>query len=100
MRRRGLFREIVKKDFVKKAGTKRNAAGRTVMDGILPRYDFSRAWCKKHASRYAAGSVVVVLEPDVAATFLTSKEVNEALRALAAIIKKHGSRKAESRPRL
>src|SRR5579872_3709058 len=37
----------------------------------------------KFASQCAAGSTVVVLEPDVAAAFPSSGEVNEALRALA-----------------
>jgi len=37
------------------------------------------------SSRYAAGSGVVVLEPDVAAAFPSSGEANEALRALAGI---------------
>jgi len=57
-------------------------------DEILPEYDFRRASRNKYASRYDAGSVVVVLEPDVAAAFPTSSEANEALRALAQIILK------------
>jgi hypothetical protein len=57
-------------------------------DEILPEYDFSRAQPNKYASRYAAGSVVVVLEPDVAAMFRTADDVNEALRALAGLIQK------------
>lgn len=56
---------------------------------ILPEYDFSRAKPNKFANRYAAGSNVVVLEPDVAAMFPSSGEVNEALRALAGIIQKN-----------
>ncbi len=62
-------------------------------DEILPEYDFSRASRNKYASRYAAGSAVVVLEPDVAAAFPSSGEVNEALRALAGIIQKRRSRR-------
>ena len=50
-------------------------------DEILSEYDFSRASRNKYASRYAAGSTVVVLEPDVAAAFPNSEEANEALRA-------------------
>jgi hypothetical protein len=37
------------------------------------------------------------LEPDVAAAFPTSGEANEALRALAGIIKKHRARQPVSR---
>jgi hypothetical protein len=55
-------------------------------DEILPEYDFSRARRNKYAARYASGSVVVVLEPDVAAAFPSSDQANDALRALAGII--------------
>ena len=58
-------------------------------DEILPEYDFRKARRNHYASRYAAGSSVVVLEPDVAAAFPTAGEANEALRALAAIIQRH-----------
>ena len=64
---------------------------------ILPEYDFSRASRNKYASEYAAGSSVVVLEPDVAAAFPSSGEVNDALRALAGIIRKHRPRRSRSR---
>ncbi len=68
-------------------------------DEILPEYDFSRARRNTYASRYVAGSVVVVLEPDVAAAFPNSGEANDALRALAQIIRKHPPRRAASRRR-
>jgi hypothetical protein len=67
------------------------------LDAILPEYDLSNALPNKSASRYAAGSSVVVLEPDVAAAFPTSGEANDALRALAAIIQKHRSHRAPTR---
>ena len=63
----------------------------------MPEYDFSRASRNKYASEYAAGSSVVVLEPDVAAAFPSSGEVNDALRALAVIIRKHRPRRSRSR---
>jgi hypothetical protein len=66
-------------------------------DTMRPEYDFSKGIRGKHAARYAAGTNVVVLEPDVAAEFRTSEEVNETLRALAGILrrrKKHTPRKA------
>jgi hypothetical protein len=66
-------------------------------DDILPQYDFKRASPNKFASRYAAGSTVIVLEPDVAAAFPSSGEANEALRALAGIIQKHRHRRSTSR---
>jgi hypothetical protein len=64
---------------------------------ILPEYDFSNARPNKYAERYAAGSTVVVLEPDVAAVFPNAGDVNEALRALAGIIHKHVPRRTGSR---
>lgn len=82
---------------MKRSPSKRKAAGQPDADEILPEYDFSRASPNKYASRYAAGSAVVVLEPDVAAAFPSSVEANEALRALAGIILKHRSRRTASR---
>jgi hypothetical protein len=82
---------------MQKALTKRPSASRSDSDEILPEYDFGKGRRNKYASRYAAGSVVVVLDPDVAATFGTSKEANEALRALAGIIQKRRPRKPSSK---
>ena len=76
---------------MKRTHSKSTATNRGDTGEILPEYDFSRASRNKYASRYAAGSVVVVLEPDVAAAFPSSGEANEALRALAGIIEKHRS---------
>ena len=45
-------------------------------------YDFSTGIRGKYAQRYAEGTNVVVLAPDVAAAFPTSESVNTALRAL------------------
>jgi hypothetical protein len=49
---------------------------------MLDEYDFSGGVRSKYAERYAAGSNVVVLSPDVAEVFPDSESVNEALRAL------------------
>ena len=51
-------------------------------------YDFSGGARGKHAARYAAGTNVVVLAPDVAAMFPDAEAVNSALRALAEIVKR------------
>lgn len=48
-------------------------------------YDFSNGVRGKYARRYAQGTNVVVLEPDVAKAFPNSEIVNTALRALASI---------------
>ena len=79
---------------MKKASSKRRPAD---PDDILPEYDFSRAMPNRYASKYAAGSSVVVLEPDVAAVFPSAKAANEALRALAGIIQKHTPSRQPSR---
>ena len=49
---------------------------------LLEEYDFSQGARGKYAKRYAAGTNVVVLLPDVAKSFPDSRSVNEALRAL------------------
>ena len=46
-------------------------------------YDFSTGVRGKYASRFAEGSNVIVLDPDVAEVFGDAKAVNEALRLLA-----------------
>ena len=46
-------------------------------------YDFSGGVRGKYASRYAEGSNVVVLDPDVADEFKTSEDVNKALLEVA-----------------
>jgi len=78
---------------MKRSPIKRKTTGQAAADEILPEYDFSRASPNSYASRYAAGSAVVVLEPDVAAAFPSSGEANEALRAIAGIILKHRPRR-------
>ena len=82
---------------MKKTLGKGSRRKRVAPDEILPEYDFSKAQRNNYASRYAAGSSVVVLEPDVAAAFPTSGEANEALRALAAIIQKHRPHRKQGR---
>jgi hypothetical protein len=51
-------------------------------DDLRDDYDFSGGVRGKYAQRFAEGTNVVVLDPDVAETFKTSEEVNEALREL------------------
>jgi len=60
---------------------------------MLDEYDFSGGVRGKYAGRFAKGSNVVVLDPDVAQVFKDSESVNKALRALAGIIQ-HQSGKA------
>ncbi|MGI8656023.1 MAG: hypothetical protein ACR2LC_12480 [Pyrinomonadaceae bacterium] len=61
---------------------------------MLDEYDFSGGVRGKYAARFAQGSNVVVIDPDVAQVFADSESVNRALRALVGIIR-HQSGKAQ-----
>jgi hypothetical protein len=52
-------------------------------DTMRPEYDFSNAVRGVTAARYAEGTNVVLLDPDVAEIFPDSRAVNEALRTIA-----------------
>ncbi len=54
---------------------------------ILEAYDFSKGVQGKYAGRYAEGSNVVVLDPDVSKVFPNAESVNNSLRSLAKIIR-------------
>ena len=51
-------------------------------DNPREEYDFADGERGKYAARFAEGSNVVVLDPDIADKFRDSKAVNEALRTL------------------
>jgi hypothetical protein len=51
-------------------------------DEMLKEYDFSNGVRGKYAERYAEGTNIVVLAPDVASVFHDSESVNRALRLL------------------
>lgn len=63
-------------------------------DEALPEYDFRGGERGKYAARYAAGTNVVVLDPDVAAVYPTAEAVNSALRALAEVARRQAGRAA------
>jgi uncharacterized protein (DUF4415 family) len=56
----------------------------TVSDELLPeyRFDYSKGRPNRFATRIAAVTVTVKLDPDVAAVFTTQEAVNAVLRAL------------------
>jgi sporulation-control protein spo0M len=56
-------------------------------DDLRQEYEFRGGTRGKYANRYAEGSNVVVLDPDVAEMFTDSDAVNRSLRALGRIIK-------------
>ena len=51
-------------------------------EDMLEEYDFSSGVRGKYAERFANGSLIVVLEPDVAEAFPDSESVNRVLRSL------------------
>jgi len=59
---------------------------------MLDEYDFAKGQRGKYADRFAEGSNVVVLSPDVAEVFPDSESVNQALRALVEIARKNAER--------
>jgi hypothetical protein len=62
---------------------------------MLREYDFSHGVRGKYARRYAKGSNVVVLEPDVAKVFPNAEAVNSSLRRLAEMIRSRKSAAAK-----
>ena len=63
-------------------------------DEILPEYSLRGGVRGKYAERYARGTNLVRLDPDVAAVFPDSDAVNRALRALADIIHERTAKSA------
>jgi len=63
-------------------------------DEMREEYDFSTGVRGKYAKRYAQGTNLVMLEPDIAEEFPNSESVNQALRSLLPVIENH--RKAAS----
>ncbi len=55
---------------------------------MLEEYDFSKGVRGKYANKYAEGTNVVVIEPDVAKVFPDHDSVNQALRSLVEIIRR------------
>lgn len=68
--------------------TRRSKSPKPSSDALRAKYDFSEGVRGKHAKQYAAGTNVVVIEPDIAAEFPTAKEVNETLRAVAQLLQR------------
>jgi len=71
----------------------RKARSREPEDTLRPEYDFSGGVRGKYAKRYAQGTNVIVLDPDVAAIFKDSESVNEALRLLGELARRQARRR-------
>lgn len=72
---------------MKKNGSRKRRTGDR--DTMRPEYDFSRAVRGVTAARYAQGANVVVIDPDILDVFPTGESVNEALRALAPVLRRN-----------
>lgn len=73
----------------------RKAMGTEPESEMRDEYDFAPGVRGKYAARYAAGSNVVVLSPDVAEVFRDSESVNEVLRAFIRVARQQSKRIAE-----
>ncbi len=62
-------------------------------DEMRAHYDFRGGVRGKYAARYAEGTNVVVLDPDVAQMFPDRESVNEALRAVGQLVEMRERRK-------
>lgn len=60
-------------------------------ESMRPEYDFSKGERGTTAARYAEGTNVVVIDPDLHPLFPNSDAVNDALRELASIAKRASS---------
>ncbi len=68
----------------KKASSRRRS---TDADTLRPEYDFSGATRGVTAAKYRWGTNVVVIDPDVLDVFPDAASVNDALRALAGVVR-------------
>ena len=75
----------------KKASRKRAGADR---DTMREHYDFSKGVRGRTTSRYARGANVVVIDPTVLDVFPDGVAVNEALRALAPVLRHQRRRRS------
>jgi len=61
-------------------------------DTMRPEYDFSKGTRGATAARYAESANTVVIDPDVLDVFPDGASVNEALRAIAGVIRRQRRR--------
>lgn len=71
--------------------------GNRKQDLMRDHYDFTGGVRGKYAKRYAEGTNVVVLDPDVARMFPNRDAVNETLRAIAQIVQLQERRRSRAK---
>ena len=67
-------------------------------DTMRAEYDFSGGKRGVTAARYAAGTNVVVIDPDVLDVFPDGASINQALRALAPVLRQGRSGRSPKKP--
>ena len=67
-------------------------------DTLRPEYDFTGAARGVTAARYAQGTNIVAVDPEVRDVFPNSGAVNDALRALAPLLRQQRSRPGRTKP--
>ncbi|MFQ5705557.1 MAG: BrnT family toxin [Gemmatimonadales bacterium] len=82
---------------MKKAHPKSKQPSPADDDTMRPEYDFSQGVRGVTAARYAEGTNIVLLEPDVAAAFPNGAAVNKALRSLLQVTRSR-SRRSPRKP--
>ena len=70
-----------------KKSRRKSTTGHVDEDNMRAEYDFSKATRGVTAGRYAEGTNVVLLDPDVSEIFPNARAVNEALRTFARLTK-------------
>lgn len=79
---------------MKKKTSSPSGRGSADRDTLRREYDFSKGVRGVTAARYAEGANVVVVDPEVLDVFPDGTAVNEALRALAPVIRKQRKRRS------
>jgi len=76
---------------------KKDREDNAVAEAIRPEYDFSQAERGRYVRRFAEGTNIVVLDPDLARLFPDSFTVNRALRVLSEIARREIADQSSSR---
>lgn len=76
-----------------KGNNMKKDTGKTLSWEMRKEYDFSNARPNKYAKKYAEGTNIVVIEPDLVEFFPDSESVNVTLRTLVSIFPKTRSKR-------
>ena len=77
----------------KRAGARKLARAVVAEPAAEYRFDYSKSLPNRFATKLPRGTVIVVLDPDVAKVFRDAKQVNALLRATIAAVEKPRSKR-------